>query len=186
LGQIRDSFIIATDDSGLWLIDQHVAHERVLFEQVLTRRLEGNVESQRLLMPMVIELDPGRWARFAEIADELRRVGFEAEPFGRRTLAVNTTPAGIDADHVQLLLDELLDTPEREQREISLEKLRTRIAATVACHAAIKVNMPLDQKKMEWLLQSLAHTRFPMTCPHGRPVLLQYSLRDIQRAFKRQ
>lgn len=185
LVQIRDSFIVAASPSGLWLIDQHAAHERVLFEQVSAQRLAGQVERQQLLMPLVIDLDPGRWARFAEIAEELQAAGFEAEPFGSRTIAVKATPAGLPAEGVQKLLDELLETPEAEARGWTLDKIRTRIAATIACHAAIKVNMRLEQEKMDWLLAALARTRYPMTCPHGRPVVLRYSLQEIQRAFKR-
>jgi DNA mismatch repair protein MutL len=185
LGQVRDSFILAVNHQGLWIIDQHVAHERVLFEKLLRARLEARVESQRLLMPLIVELTPGQLAVFAEIAEELERNGFEAEPFGARTLAVKTAPSGIDPGDLERLLHELLEQIESEQQAINLEKLRTRIAASVACHAAIKINTPLDAAKMEWLLRELASTRYPMSCPHGRPVVLRYSVKDIQKAFKR-
>jgi DNA mismatch repair protein MutL len=185
LGQIRDSFILAVNPQGLWIIDQHVAHERVLFERVLRARLEMRVESQRLLMPLVIELAPQQLAVFAELSEELQQNGFEAEPFGSRTLAVKTAPAGIDPAAIDRLLHELLEQFEREQQALNLEKIRTGIAASIACHAAIKINTPLDAAKMEWLLRELARTRYPMSCPHGRPVVLRYSVRDIQKAFKR-
>jgi DNA mismatch repair protein MutL len=83
------------------------------------------------------------------------------------------------------LLSELLQLFESEAQALTMEKIRTRIAASIACHAAIKVNMPLDRAKMEWLLGELAKTKYPMSCPHGRPVVLRYSIRDIQRAFRR-
>ncbi len=185
LGQIRDSFIIASHPDGLWLVDQHAAHERVLFEQILQQRLRGEVERQQLLLPLIVELDPGRWVRFAEIEEELRAAGFDAEPFGTRTIAIKATPAGIASVQVQRLLDELLDLGDQENRTTSLDAVRTRIAATIACHAAIKVNMRLDIERMDWILHQLAEARYPMTCPHGRPVLLRYGLQDIQRAFKR-
>jgi len=185
LGQLRDSFILAVNGEGLWIIDQHVAHERVLFERVLRQRAAERVERQQLLMPLIIELTPSRQAVFSEISDELRRNGFEVEPFGSRTIAVKASPAGIDASDVERMLHELLDEVDRESQAINLERVRTRIAASIACHAAIKVNTPLDQKKMEWLLKELARTECPMSCPHGRPVLLRYSVRDIQKAFKR-
>jgi DNA mismatch repair protein MutL len=185
LGQIRDSFILAVNPQGLWIIDQHVAHERVLFERVLRARLEMRVESQRLLMPLVIELAPQQLAVFAELSEELQQNGFETEPFGSRTLAVKTAPAGIDPAAIDSLLHELLEQFEREQQALNLEKIRTGIAASIACHAAIKINTPLDAAKMEWLLRELARTRYPMSCPHGRPVVLRYSVRDIQKAFKR-
>jgi len=185
LGQIRESFILAVNHEGLWIIDQHVAHERVLFEKVLKQRAAQAVESQRLLMPLILELTPAQLAVFAEISDELARNGFEAEPFGTCSVAVKVAPAGIDASQVERMLHELLEQLAREDQKLNLDALRTRIAASIACHAAIKVNMPLDQNKMEWLLAELAKTEFPISCPHGRPVVLRYSMKDIQRAFKR-
>jgi DNA mismatch repair protein MutL len=185
LGQIRNSFILAVNEDGLWIVDQHVAHERVLFERVLKQRAALKVESQRLLMPIVLELSPAQQAVFAEIADELQHNGFEAEPFGARSVAVKVAPAGVDAAAVEKMLHELLDQISREEQSLNLEKIRGRIAASIACHAAIKVNMPLEQNKMEWLLGELAKTEHPMACPHGRPVVLRYSVKEIQRAFKR-
>jgi DNA mismatch repair protein MutL len=185
LGQIRNSFILAVNEDGLWIVDQHVAHERVLFERVLKQRAAQKVESQRLLMPIVLELSPAQQAVFAEIADELQHNGFEAEPFGARSVAVKVAPAGVDAAAVEKMLHELLDQISREEQSLNLEKIRGRIAASIACHAAIKVNMPLEQNKMEWLLTELAKTDHPMSCPHGRPVVLRYSVKDIQKAFKR-
>ncbi len=185
LGQVRDSFILAVNDEGLWIIDQHVAHERVLFERVLRQRAAERVETQRLLMPLIIELTPGQQAVFADICEELQRNGFEAEAFGSRTIAVKTAPGGVPASDIERMLPELLDELQREQQALNLEMVRQRIAASIACHAAIKVNTPLDAQKMEWLLRELAATECPMACPHGRPVLLRYSVKDIQRAFKR-
>ena len=194
LGQIRNSFILAVNEDGLWIIDQHVAHERVLFEKILRareveqvqrQRAAQRVESQRLLIPLVIELTPAQQAIFGEIADELAHNGFEAEPFGARSVAVKIAPAGVDASQIEPMLNEIFEQLSREDQAINLEAVRTRIAASIACHAAIKVNMPLEQNKMEWLLAELAKTQHPMTCPHGRPVVLRYSMQDIQKAFKR-
>jgi DNA mismatch repair protein MutL len=185
LGQIRDSFILAVNGEGLWIVDQHVAHERVLFEKILKQRAAQKVESQRLLLPLVLELTPAQQAVWAEISDELARNGFEVEPFGARSIAVKIAPAGVEASAVEHMLHELLDHLSREEQALNLEKIRGRIAASIACHAAIKINMPLEQNKMEWLLAELAKTDCPMTCPHGRPVVLRYSMKDIQKAFKR-
>ena len=185
LGQIRNSFILAVNEDGLWIVDQHVAHERVLFERVLKQRAALRVECQRLLMPIVLDLSPAQQAVFSEISDELQHNGFEAEPFGARSIAVKVAPAGIEAGAIEHLLHEILDQFSREEQSLNLEKIRARIAASIACHAAIKVNMPLEQNKMEWLLAELAKTEHPMSCPHGRPVVLRYSVKDIQRAFKR-
>ena len=185
LGQIRNSFILAVNEDGLWIVDQHVAHERILFERILKQRAAQKVESQRLLMPIVLELSPAQQAVFSEIAEELQHNGFEVEPFGTRSVAVKVAPAGVDAAAVEHMLHELLDQISREEQSLNLEKIRGRIAASIACHAAIKVNMPLDQNKMDWLLAELAKTDHPMSCPHGRPIVLRYSVKDIQKAFKR-
>jgi len=187
LGQVRDSFILAVNPDGLWIIDQHVAHERVLFEKILHERAQNSAshEGQRLLMPLIVELTPGQQAVFSEISEELERNGFEAELFGTRTIAVKTAPGGVSASDVEKMLLELLDQFQREEQVLNLDKIRARIAASIACHAAIKINMPLEQNKMEWLLKELAKTECPMTCPHGRPVVLRYSVKEIQKAFKR-
>jgi DNA mismatch repair protein MutL len=185
LGQIRNSFILAVNEDGLWIIDQHVAHERVLFEKILRQRSAQRVESQRLLMPLIIELTPAQQAIFSDIADELSYNGFEAEPFGARSVVVKVAPAGVDAAQIGHMLNEIFEQITREDQAINLEAVRTRIAASIACHAAVKVNMPLEQSKMEWLLGELAKTEHPMSCPHGRPVVLRYSMQDIQKAFKR-
>src|SRR5215469_1633237 len=185
VGQVRESFILAVNQEGLWIIDQHVAHERVLFERVLKQRQTESIPVQKLLMPIVVELTPGQQAVFREISDELGRNGFEVELFGSRTIVVKAVPAGIASCDLEHLLGELLGEFEREQQAMNLDAIRHRIAASIACHAAIKVNMPLEQHKMEWLLRELAQTECPMSCPHGRPVVLRYSVKDIQKAFKR-
>ncbi|HZU31503.1 MAG TPA: DNA mismatch repair endonuclease MutL [Candidatus Angelobacter sp.] len=187
LGQVRDSFILAVNPNGLWIIDQHVAHERVLFEKILRERGQArpSEDGQRLLMPLIVELTPGQQAVFAEISEELQRNGFEVELFGTRTVAIKTAPGGVRPADVEKMLVELLDQFQREEQLLNLEKVRARIAASIACHAAIKINMPLEQNKMEWLLKELAMTECPMTCPHGRPIVLRYSVKEIQKAFKR-
>lgn len=185
LGQIHDSFIIAAGRDGLWIIDQHVAHERILFERVLKERSAGRVEMQHLLMPMVLQLTPAQQIEYARIADELNSTGFELEPFGNRTIAVKAAPAGVGPADVEKLVFEILEIAERELRSVSLDDMRRGIAASVACRAAIKVNMRLDMAKMEWLLSALAATQYPMSCPHGRPVALRYSNRDILKGFHR-
>jgi DNA mismatch repair protein MutL len=185
LGQVSSSFIVAVNGEGLWLVDQHVAHERVLFEQHLEARRAGKVESQRMLMPMILELSPRQLVIYETIAEELSANGFEVEPMGPRSVAIQAAPAGITGSDAEKLLTEILDGIERENAAISIETLQAKIAASTACHAAIKVNMPLDQTKMEWLLAALAKTDCPMSCPHGRPVVLRYSVKEIERAFHR-
>ena len=185
LGQVSASFIVAVNGEGLWIIDQHVAHERVLFEQHLEARRAGKVEAQRLLMPMVIELAPRQLVIYEKIGEELAANGFEVEPMGPKSVAIQAVPAGVAANDAEHLLREILDGLEHENAAISIDTLQSKIAASTACHAAIKVNMPLDQTKMEWLLAALAKTDCPMSCPHGRPVVLRYSIREIEKAFHR-
>ncbi len=185
LGQIRESFIVAAGADGLWIVDQHVAHERILFEKVLAGRLAGQVDMQRLLMPIVLTLTPDQQIVFTEIEAEFRANGFELEPFGHRTIAVKAAPAALSPHEVETLVNEILETPQREMRALSLADLRRWMAATVACHAAIKINTPLETEKMRWLLDTLAKTDCPMACPHGRPIALKYGMRDILKAFHR-
>jgi DNA mismatch repair protein MutL len=185
LGQVSASFIVAVNAAGLWIVDQHVAHERVLFEQHLDARRAGKVESQRMLLPMVLDLAPRQIVIFEKIAEELTANGFEVEPMGPKSFAIQAVPAGIVAADAEQLLREILDGLERENAAISIDTLQAKIAASTACHAAIKVNMPLDQTKMEWLLGALAKTDCPMSCPHGRPVVLRYSVKEIEKAFHR-
>lgn len=185
LGQLHHSFIIAAGTDGLWIIDQHVAHERILFEQVLKQQAAGRVEVQHLLMPVILQLTPEQQIEYARIAGELHNSGFETEPFGNRTIAVKATPAVVGQGDLERVILEILEIAENELRSVSVSDLRRGIAASIACRAAIKINTPLDQRKMEWMLRTLAATDYPMACPHGRPVALQYSTRDILKSFHR-
>src|ERR1700678_2413651 len=185
LGQVSSSFIVAVNGEGLWIIDQHVAHERVLFEQHLRARREGEMGGQRVLVPLIVDLNPRQLAIFEQIGEELRANGFEAELMGERSVAIQAAPAGITSGDAEKLLYEILDGIAKENQAISIDSLQAKIAASTSCHAAIKVNTPLDHTKMEWLLAELAKTEYPMSCPHGRPVVLRYSVREIERAFKR-
>jgi len=185
LGQLKDSFILATNEEGLWIVDQHVAHERVLFEKILRDREIERVQRQRLLMPMLVDLLPAQMVTFVRLAEELERNGFEAEPFGPQTIAIKAAPVGLEGRELERMLEEVLSVPDREQQVENAEARRTRIAASIACHAAIKINTPLDPAKIEWLLKELSKTEHPTSCPHGRPIALRYSLKDIQKAFHR-
>ncbi len=185
LGQVQESFIVATNSAGLWIVDQHAAHERVLFDRHVRMRQEKKVSVQRLLMPIILELRAEQQVVYQEIAEELAANGFEVEPFGQRTIAIKAAPTETRTDDVGDLMREILDNARQEGRTVSLDVLRNKIAALVSCHAAIKVNMSLDKNKMDWLLQALAKTECPMTCPHGRPTVLRYGMKDLQKAFKR-
>ena len=185
MGQIRDSYIVATDDEGLLLVDQHVAHERILFEQFRDVKLARAAGVQALLIPQTVDLSPAEADAFSVVQEELESIGIETMQLSGRTIAVKTAPAGLSADEVMSLVTEVIGVVERDRRSFSLEHIRDTIAASLACKAAIKVNMPLAPEKMQWLIDELMKTQNPMTCPHGRPIIMRMGLRDIERGFKR-
>lgn len=185
LGQLEESFIIATDDEGLLLIDQHVAHERVLFDKYRALEAERRTESQQLLVPETFDLTPAQAAVFDQLAPELENYGFDLMRLSGRTVAIKATPADLPASEARNMLFELLETVDPEKKGSARETLRDEIAASLACHAAIKVNMPLAPEKMRWLIDRLLQTSSPTTCPHGRPVILRLKTRDILKGFHR-
>jgi DNA mismatch repair protein MutL len=185
LGQLDESFIIATDDDGLLLIDQHVAHERILFDKYRTLESNRSVESQNLLIPETFDLTPAQAAAFDLVAGELESYGFDLMSLSGRTVAIKAAPADLPAGEARNMLAELLDTVDAEKQGLARETLRDEIAASLACHAAIKVNMPLAPEKMRWLIDRLLTTSSPTTCPHGRPVILRLATRDILKGFHR-
>lgn len=185
LGQLDESFIIATDNDGLLLIDQHVAHERILFDKYRALESERVAESQQLLIPETFDLTPAQASIFDAIATELEHYGFELMRLSGRTVAIKATPADLPAGEARNMLAELLDTVDAEKKGSARETLRDEIAASLACHAAIKVNMALTPEKMRWLIDRLLKTSSPTTCPHGRPVILRLATRDILKGFHR-
>jgi DNA mismatch repair protein MutL len=185
LGQLEESFIIATDDEGLLLIDQHVAHERILFDKY--RRLESsrNAESQNLLIPETFDLTPAQVAAFDMVSEELETYGFGLMRLSGRTVAIRAVPADLPAGEARNMLSEVLETVDAEKRGGVRETLRDEIAASLACRAAIKINTPLAAEKMRWLIDRLLLTSSPTTCPHGRPIILRLTTRDIEKGFHR-
>jgi DNA mismatch repair protein MutL len=185
IGQLHNSFIIAADRTGLLIIDQHVAHERILFEQHW-RALRGRrVEVQRLLIPETLDLSPAQATAFDQLLPELEENGFELGMLSGRTVAIKAMPAMLGPGTAQTLLAELLEAIEEERRGLSLDELRAEIAASLACRAAIKINMPLAPEKMRWLIDELLRMENPATCPHGRPIILRMTAREIERGFQR-
>ena len=185
LGQLDESFIIATDDEGLLLIDQHVAHERILFDKYRALESQRPAESQQLLLPETFDLTPAQAAAFEVVAQELEKYGFDLMRLSGRTVAIKATPADLPANEARNMLAEVLDTVDAEKQGAARETLRDGIAASLACHAAIKVNMPLAPEKMRWLIDRLLVTSSPTTCPHGRPVILRLATKDILKGFHR-
>jgi DNA mismatch repair protein MutL len=185
LGQFRDTFIVAVDDEGVAIIDQHVAHERVLFERVMERLTAGRLESQRLLVPIVLDLAPAAVETLTARARELERLGFELEPFGGASIRVSAVPALLAAADSSKALLALADDLEGLDRGAQVQDALQRIAATTACHAAVKANYPLSYEKMMHILDELRATAYSTICPHGRPVMLRLTRREIEKNFER-
>ncbi len=185
LGQLDESFIIATDDEGLLLIDQHVAHERVLFDKYRALEASRRPESQQMLIPETFDLTPAQASAFDGVAAELESYGFELMRLSGRTVAIKSAPADLPASEARNVLSEVLETVDAEKRGSTRANLRDEIAASLACHAAIKVNMPLAPEKMRWLIDRLLLTSSPTTCPHGRPVILRLATQDLLKGFHR-
>jgi DNA mismatch repair protein MutL len=185
LGQLQDSYIIACDNQGLLIIDQHVAHERILYEKLARSMQNSSVEVQGLLVPINLELPPHQMALLGRVMPELNRNGFQLEPFGGNSVLIRSAPAIAAASDIQKLLSEILDGLEVEDRTLDVDKIRDRIAVSTSCRSAIKVNTPLAMEKMQWLLDQLALTRIPTNCPHGRPILLRFTMFEIERNFGR-
>jgi DNA mismatch repair protein MutL len=185
LGQFRDTFIIAMDDEGLCIIDQHVAHERVLFERIMERLTSESLESQRLLIPVILELPAAERAALVSKADALARFGFEVEEFGGESIKVNSVPALLPPNECDAALRALADDLEGLDRGLRLEDALKQIAATTACHAAVKAHYPLTLEKMHHILEELRATAYSTVCPHGRPVMLRITRREIEKNFDR-
>jgi len=185
ISQLHDSFIIAVDDEGLLLIDQHVAHERILFDKFRRKETERKIESQNLLLPETIDLSPAQAVAFDLVEAELENLGFALMKLSGRTIAVKAVPTDLPASEVRNLLAEILDTVDKEKFGKARADLRDNIAASLACKAAVKINMKLTTEKMQWLIDKLLTTSSPTTCPHGRPVILRLTMKDIERGFHR-
>jgi DNA mismatch repair protein MutL len=185
LGQFRDTFIIAIDDEGIAIIDQHVAHERVLFERITERLTCGALESQRLLVPMLVDLPPAARQALTSHAADLERLGFELEEFGGEAIRVTACPALLGREDCAAALRSLAQDLEGLDRGSGVDAAIKRIAATTACHAAVKANYPLTPEKMAHILEELRRTAYSTICPHGRPVMLRITRREVEKNFQR-
>jgi DNA mismatch repair protein MutL len=177
--QLHNSFILIQIRGGLVIIDQHAAHERILFN--LARRALDGAQSpvQSLLFPATLELSPDEYNRFEELADTLPALGFEVEPFGSRTVIVRGIPAGVRNWEDGKLLQEMLGDRETGRTD------RESFLMTFACRAAVKAGTRLTAAEMESLTDQLFATEHPFTCPHGRPTLLRVDTAELERRFQR-
>jgi DNA mismatch repair protein MutL len=185
LGQLQESYIIACDTQGLLIIDQHVAHERILYEKLAAAMQHSIVETQGLLVPISLDLPPQQKALFDRVAPELNKNGFQVESFGGDSILIRSVPAIAGEADYQKLIFEILEGLEKDERTLDVDRIRDKIAVMTSCRAAIKINMPLSIEKMQWLLDQLATTRIPTNCPHGRPIILRFNMYEIERNFGR-
>jgi DNA mismatch repair protein MutL len=185
LGQFRDTFIIAIDDEGIAIVDQHVAHERVLFERIMQQLTERPLESQRLLIPLVLELAPAEREALVSRRAALERLGFEVDDFGGDSVRVSAIPAVLPREESEGALRSLANDLEGLDRGLDIQEGLKRIAALTACHAAVKANYPLTMEKMAHILEELRATEYSTVCPHGRPVMLRITRREVEKNFER-
>lgn len=185
IGQSMNTFIIAQNKQGLLIIDQHVAHERILFEMLCGKRGQAPMEVQSLLVPATLNLEAQGAAILAEHLETVRAVGFDVEEFGAGTFLIRSVPAALrnrnPASVLQDIVEDLLETSGRER----VVSVREKIWITCSCKMAIKAGDPLGMAEMERLLQDLALSENPYLCPHGRPITLLISNNDLLRKFKR-
>ncbi len=186
LGQLRDTYIVVEDAQGLLLVDQHAAHERVLYDGYRQELKTRTVAVQSLLFPVTVELPPAAAARLEQAVDRLGALGFAVEVFGKDAFLVREVPAiaaGADAARlVQDLVDQLAD---QEDGGDALEQLEHRVAALAACHASVRAGMRLDDERARHVAHLLLAGDHALTCPHGRPAVLRYSFETIEKAFLR-
>jgi DNA mismatch repair protein MutL len=191
LGQFVESFVVSVDREGVLLVDQHVAHERILYDQALHQMESPRpCATQRLLIPLTHELNFHQKAICEQILDLLNANGFEVEWFGEQTLVIKGVPSFAGECDVQLLIEGILDEltsqgAEGVDENTRMNRLRQKIAISLSCRAAIKINTPLSQEKMQWLLDELFRCDNPFTCPHGRPIVLRMGIEEVLRGFKR-
>jgi len=185
LGQFRDTFIIAVDNNGLVVIDQHVAHERILYEQVIERLTDGSLESQRLLEPMLIDLPPGQHQALISNSSHLERLGFEIEPFGGDSFRISAIPSLLALTEAEQAVRAVATDLDGFDSGKEVVNVLQHLAATTACHAAVKANDRLTQEKMLYILQELRRTDYSTICPHGRPIVLRLTRQEIEKSFDR-
>ena len=185
LGQFRDTFIVAVDEEGIAIIDQHVAHERVLFERITDRLTSGRMDSQGLLEPMLVEVAADGHQALLAHTDDLARLGFELEDFGGDAIRVLACPALLSREESRTALLELAQDLDQLDHGSAVVDAVKRIAATMACHAAVKANYPLTHEKMLHILDGVRRTAYSTVCPHGRPVMFRLTRHELERWFER-
>src|SRR5437763_2461450 len=181
LGQVLDGYLVAEGPDGIILIDQHAAHERVLYNRFLSRLRGAPAPSQPLLLPQVVELEPSLVAAAADHGERLNALGFEVEGFGQGAVHVRAAPVETPAGRIEEALLDLLSSLAGSRAEDRQE----RAAASIACHSAVRFGDSMDLSEQRRLLEELERTPDSITCPHGRPTRLELSSQELRRHFRR-
>ena len=185
VGVIGNLYVVFESDQGLVLMDQHAAHERILFEQMLRRLEQGAAPSQRLLLPATVELS-ARDAQFVqEHLDVLVRLGVGLGPFGERTFLLDALPPFVQVADARRFVVDLIDELVRAGRELNALRLGEESVAKTVCRHAVKAHDPLSLPELERLLNDLRQCDMPYTCPHGRPTLIELPYRELEKKFGR-
>ncbi len=181
LGQLASSYIVAEGPDGLYLIDQHAAHERILFEQIKQQRLNKEIEIQGLLEPVTVEVSPKQGEVLKSCYQDLTEFGLSIEPFGDRTYLVRAVPALLYTKDWMGMLRELLDSMSGGNKE----DWREKVAISMACHGAVRARQTLTDDEMRELIRQLEQASIPHTCPHGRPTMIHFSSGQLRKEFGR-
>jgi DNA mismatch repair protein MutL len=184
VGQFANTYLIFEGDEGLILLDQHAAHERIILER-LKKTMGPQIISQSLLMPEIVNLTPGQITLFPGYIDFLREIGLEVEIFGRDAIVVKTIPVILSQIQAREIISDIADQLGEQNQMPSLQEKKEKILASLACRAAIKANSVLSSDEVAALCRDLKETPFNLTCPHGRPITINFSLSEIERMFKR-
>ncbi len=181
IGQFQNTYILAEGPDGMYLIDQHAAHERILFEKILAQYARRSPEVQGLLEPMPIELAPRHAELVASHMEALAESGFSLEPFGERAYLLRAVPAVIRGAEIMPVLMDVIDS----LGEAEKSRRQERMAQSLACHGAVRAGRGLSVQEMEELIRDLERTSLPRTCPHGRPTMMHLSVHQLEKEFGR-
>ncbi|WCK56163.1 DNA mismatch repair endonuclease MutL [Aneurinibacillus sp. Ricciae_BoGa-3] len=185
MAQLHGTYILAQNQDGMYMIDQHAAQERIFYEFFLGKLHDDTIESQDLLLPITLDLTKAEALAVEENTDKFSRVGVYLEPFGSNSYMIRSHPRWLPKGEEESILREMVDMVVKQKKEIDVVKLREAAAITMSCKAAIKANRYLTHAEMEALIQRLRRTTSPFTCPHGRPIIVHFSTYDIEKMFKR-
>ena len=185
IGQFRDSYILAEQEGDLLLIDQHVAHERILYDQITESLDRGELERQKMIVPITVELTPQQATELEQLKPSLERFGFDLDAFDGSTYVIREMPNFAVGADLESLVAELVEKAQGLREDTAMEAMIDHFAATKACKAAVKINMRLTPEKMDHLIDRLWASSSPLFCPHGRPIIQRFRNDEIEKNFLR-